>query len=774
MDEEREEKNMKKTVLMFLCDKILNCSKEAINIMKHKPINSFRVITRNARNTRDPNPLQTMLMTLSTPYPLAIDRQKAIQYDIPNDYLKKTQGGKFTEDNHYKGRILAKRETIDWWLSYSPLPNKTGIEIIDVLRSFNRKEVKLYRSINWSATRIQFGRCSLQRVRVPTRKVDFKLSKEQRDASIEQIFAPDSTIPYIEIPSSVMKAIKEVLKKHTHASMLLATQIRILANQMDPNYRFLLMQPGAGETTATLRHGLHQRTWEVTGITFEEDSQLSEVNSAVKNICDAFLDIAMNHTQDYDRAKSVLSGIKIFNIPLSSALREGTVPNVDSTKLVKSILEIPFLFEHQYSGVNFSPDDSVLMEVNKTMGNIEYKAYLGREKVFFEYQDTRGYFVHNADSFYSMVITYSTEEEVRKVFGSIGVYCRIGMINQIHSETLQSAFDGIYQDLYSEPWRLFPQLGKKAFWMIMRGESPNRSKMFEKYLLVREEVEYSKRWSGRMVVKLNPLSIHERGSNKTIFPKQLNRLPIVPPSVHVDDSPFFAYLDPKRRLSSLVTIYLRMAEQLVSNIRVHNFNYYNSCIHQLNRSYLACKFSKLCRAVLRDLAGQSLTEANRGMIAVAYCFAGLHEHVGPEEDELMEPFLLNWVEGITISLLGERGDFISSGDGLTLFGKPISHTGPQRLVLYPGALPGFTIHPYRGEDLPIKGKQWLRENYDVIADGSRFVIFIESERAIARKCNSASLRLVDTVGRQCDERHRGKQKRMSDMVLSHLASKRSK
>nr|UVF62198.1 MAG: PB2 [Bat faecal associated orthomyxo-like virus 1] len=774
MDESSKENNPKKTVLMYLCDKIKNCSNEAIKIMRTKPINSLKVITRNARNIKDPNPLQTMLMTLSTPYPLAIDKQRALRYNIPEDLLKTDDSRKQAEDSHYKGRILAKREALDWWIEKSPVPNSVGVEVINVLRTFSRNEVALYKSINWSGTKLQFGRCSLQRVRVPTRQTELKLSKEQREASIEQIFAPDSTIPYIEIPNTIMEVIKNLLKKHTHANMMLATQIRILANQMDPNYRFLLMQPGAGETTATLRHGLYQRTWEVTGISFDESAKSNEINNAIKSICDSFLDLAIRRVEDYEAAKLSLTSIKIFNIPLSTALREGSVPNIDSTKLVKSILEIPFPFEHQYSGVNFSPDDSKLVIINRKTGNLEYNLYMGREKVFFDYQDTRGFFVHNADSLYSMVLTFSTEEEVRKVFASVAVYCRIGLHNHGGCQSLSEAFEEIYANAFEKPWTLFPQIGQKAFWKILRNDNPERAKEFARYLTVREEVEYSKRWSGKMIVSLNPLTLKERGSNKTIMPKLPSNPPLIPPSVDVPESPFYAYLDPKRRLQSLVKLYMRNISQVRICISNKNFNYLNGCIHQLNQNYQAYKFSRLCRSVVETLNSREESESHDGMIALTYCFAGLHETANEEENECLDPFLFNWVEGITISLLGERGDFISSNEGLFLFGAPITKSRVERLMLYPGALPGFVIHPYRGEDLQIRSKQWLRENYENVKDGARFIVFIESEKAIVRKSLGAFSRLIDTVGRQCQERDRGKQKRVADQVIEHLARKRSR
>lgn len=134
----------KKAILMAICHKIIGSSKREKEIMRTRPINSLRVVSRNAKNTKDPNPLQTTLSTISTKYPLSVDISLAKKHGVPEDLMciKK-------KDTHQHGRVLAKMEIVDWWVSNSPLPSESGIEVVDILREHPRKEARYYSEINF-------------------------------------------------------------------------------------------------------------------------------------------------------------------------------------------------------------------------------------------------------------------------------------------------------------------------------------------------------------------------------------------------------------------------------------------------------------------------------------------------------------------------------------------------------------------------------------------------------------------------------------------------
>lgn len=51
-----------------------------------------------------------------------------------------------------------------------------------------------------------------------------------------------------------MEELRKMVNENLHTGMLIATQLRILMNQLNPNYRYLPVMAGSGDLTAILRH----------------------------------------------------------------------------------------------------------------------------------------------------------------------------------------------------------------------------------------------------------------------------------------------------------------------------------------------------------------------------------------------------------------------------------------------------------------------------------------------------------------------------------------
>lgn len=275
-------------------------------MMRTKPINSLRVISRNARNIKDPNPLQTMLMTLSCPFPVSVDTQRAKKAGIPSHLFRKDRDGNRTSDNHYSGSSLVKYEALEWWLEHSPLPSPSATDVINIMRKAHRREAELYYSIDWGMSKVQFGRMSLQRKPIATKTVDVSLSRNLREAAIEQIFLPEQTVDYIQIPGSVMEELRKMVNENLHTGMLIATQLRILMNQLNPNYRYLPVMADSGDLTAILRHAFCQRLWKISGVSMASDLRSNEIHMIVEKICDVLLEIAHESPDKFQKTEKAI------------------------------------------------------------------------------------------------------------------------------------------------------------------------------------------------------------------------------------------------------------------------------------------------------------------------------------------------------------------------------------------------------------------------------------------------------------------------------------
>lgn len=174
MDKDRE----RKQILMNICRKITSSTTRAREIITTKPINSLRVIARNAKNTKDPNPLQTTLSTMSTKYPLSVEKSMINKYQIPDHLVNRK-----LSDTHQHGRVLASLDIIDWWIEKSKLPDEDNRNVIDIIRKQPRREVELYNKINWKITCVRFGTVVLERKHTKQKNPLMNLSRDTREGS---------------------------------------------------------------------------------------------------------------------------------------------------------------------------------------------------------------------------------------------------------------------------------------------------------------------------------------------------------------------------------------------------------------------------------------------------------------------------------------------------------------------------------------------------------------------------------------------------------------
>lgn len=176
--------------LMLCIKKILTARPLAIQMMRETPSCNLDVIRRGARDLRDPNPMQTTMSVLSRKYPISLDANKADKCEVPKELLTPVK------DNHRRNRILARMETVDWWINSAPLPSHEQIGFINIMYEFPRKEVNDYFKINWRGTSVKFNQVLLSKERVPARAPMVRVPKSLQESMIMQLLLPDHVIRY--------------------------------------------------------------------------------------------------------------------------------------------------------------------------------------------------------------------------------------------------------------------------------------------------------------------------------------------------------------------------------------------------------------------------------------------------------------------------------------------------------------------------------------------------------------------------------------------------
>lgn len=134
--DENTQRLEKKKILMSLAKKVINASRESIQILQSTPLCDTRSVKQASRDTKDPNPLSSTMAVMSQMYPITIDIKKAIQYKVPEEYYLNV------DDKHISVRVICKKTVIDWWVSRAPMPDNDFLSMIEILFKMPRQQVK--------------------------------------------------------------------------------------------------------------------------------------------------------------------------------------------------------------------------------------------------------------------------------------------------------------------------------------------------------------------------------------------------------------------------------------------------------------------------------------------------------------------------------------------------------------------------------------------------------------------------------------------------------
>lgn len=300
-----------KQILLNICRKIMDATPRTIEIINTKPINSLRVVSRNAKNTKDPNPLQTTLSTMSTKYPLSVETSMVDKYQIPDEFINRKM-----QDTHQHGRTLARMEIIDWWIENSKIPDEDTTNVIDIIRKQPRKEVSLYNNIDWNMTCVRFRPVVLERRHTKQKYPLMNLSKDMREAAIMQTLAPSYVTPHTMVPSHVLRELKDLADASLSRKIMFSQQVRILASQLNPQYRFTPSIPQSDDITGPLRHAICQSTWCILNYKIPPDEKSLENGKIVNSLGISTVQALKAHPNDWHLIHDQLLATKVNGVSL--------------------------------------------------------------------------------------------------------------------------------------------------------------------------------------------------------------------------------------------------------------------------------------------------------------------------------------------------------------------------------------------------------------------------------------------------------------------------
>lgn len=203
-------------------------STSSIEMLRDMQMMNLKLMERSSKCVKDPNPLASTMVLMNRKYSLAIDTKLAKENKIPKRFLDcGSNGNSGVNDMHSHGRVLCKKEAIEWWINESKVPDQDTKEIINILYASSRKNVKDYYNIDWPNSKIKWGPQVMERRLVRTRVPIIEIPKYLREDAIKEILFSDFTLPNKLLTKHTLDKVRTVVNERTTSKMLLSKQVRV-------------------------------------------------------------------------------------------------------------------------------------------------------------------------------------------------------------------------------------------------------------------------------------------------------------------------------------------------------------------------------------------------------------------------------------------------------------------------------------------------------------------------------------------------------------------
>nr|BEJ26073.1 polymerase basic 2 [Aedes orthomyxo-like virus 2] len=426
--------------LLALAEKIVTANQGTINILKNTPLCNLKTVQRNAKNLKDPAPLQSMIAVISTKYPLSVDSAKAAKYNLPSHLLDKN-------DAHQYGRRRCKMEAVGWFLEHVPVPNDDIKRAVDILFRAKREEVKAHYEIPWARSTIRFGKTCLLRQLVPTQEVVFKVPLHQRVEYLMTALMPHLSIMYPSLDPAVVEELKVLTNLNLDSKLTIQSQLRILLNMMDSKPRYMPALPEYPHTVNRARYTIASANHLIVVPVEAVKSQglYTEILIQVGKVCWYLLDGGKQREEIREVLQCCTFRGVVFHNLLSDQVDTANI----YLKLLFAVMGLPIFVEKIVRGFNFTPiDGDVKQEIHRNKAGRAYACYIGKEKI-----QVRGEgFIANVTRFEDTISRIVLQKCDYNIFvralAAICVYLKIGFsrsyarnIREMEHETFEGALE---------------------------------------------------------------------------------------------------------------------------------------------------------------------------------------------------------------------------------------------------------------------------------------------------------------------------------------------
>lgn len=470
-------------------------------------------------------------------------------------------------DNHRRERTLARMDAIDWWVTQAPLPSIEQQNLIDVLYSFPRKEVKDYMSINWKDTRVRFGWVLMNKEVVSTRAPAIKIPRHLQESMILQAFLPDFTLKYEATCPDLEANLKAIIDSNLSTKMSFMQQVRIIMQHLDSRPRLQPMTVGTSDSTGIFRYTISQANLSLRGIKIPNQSSGVEAIQNLVLVAHA-CQLALDDGADVDSVKDSVVSTKKNGVFVTTLLDDWEDRQSIALHFLLAITGRRTSMGSRIREVQFYPVPSempLIIRESRNKSGFKMNMYVCRETIGFKYKDVLGQFVKDS-GLANLVIKIADFTDMTHVIACIAVYCRwnFSMTKSVNRVTLE---EEIYHNAKTDV-RHFLSMNKNtsASCLLIEGTYGK--------VVTTEHCEIG-------TANRSFCQIVDATTIRNILTNQTTQLPMPPNNLQIPNGPLKRYDTPSRRLYYVISHYLRHIDETISRIRNKDFGYLNKSIMSL-------------------------------------------------------------------------------------------------------------------------------------------------------------------------------------------------
>ncbi|ASA47421.1 PB2 [Aedes alboannulatus orthomyxo-like virus] len=727
---EAQNSTFDKKSLLLLASKILNANQGTLDILKKTPICNLKTVQRNSKNIKDPAPLQSMIATISTKFPISVDAQKAKECKIPSIYLDRN-------DSHQYGRRRCSLEAIGWYLDRLAIPDPGVAKAIELLFKTKREEVAEHYGVDWYRAIVRFGTVHLSRQLVYTQKVLFEVPMSQRTEYLMAAVMPSLTIQYSSLDSSIISELRSLASLRIDAMLKLQSQLRLLLDYMDPKPRYLPALPDYPMSVNKVRYVYASANHLVQVPTTTARAQ-GNYHDFLQRLGEAVWHL-LKGGEHYASIELALSSASFRGVNLQTIVDDEAESNNIYTKLLFAVMRRHITLEKKVRGFEFMQiRGEVIQEASKNLARVKFMRYFGSETIQVK---GPGFIarVSRTDDAIVRIVTQKCDHEIfKRALAAVASYMKIGFTESRKRSIFAMSNETFEKALADPPGVLkMTKIEYRDAWKDYQGGGKI---VFEDY------VEAVPRERREALVEGCSLKVPGVQVFDITAPRNY---PILPIEFRNNTNLFIDFLAPGKRLTSKIRYYISRNhfQEMMDKVNSDDFNWQNYSIYVGVPDAHKVAIAASARAALKTLMGHTTL---RALIAYLYCFCHYPKRV---YGEIQDDLRFRWYNTLDLTLYMSSGDATIRDGLVTVAGEGIGAMPPSDLdSIIPVLLPGFRL--IMDNTLPAKVMSLNRANDlgKTMPQGARIKVFLFGKDHVFERTDRHRLDVLKTLSTRIKDR----------------------